>query len=53
MKKIIFLIFLSSCSFKAEHNTLDVMFLNITDSSNVKYNLSLDDKSKEITIKKN
>jgi hypothetical protein len=51
MKKIIFLIFLSSCSFKAENNTLDVMFLNITDSSIEKYNFSLDDKSKKITIK--
>ena len=46
MKKIIFLIFLTSCSFKAEHNTLDVMFLNITDSSIEKYNFSLDDKNK-------
>ncbi len=50
MKKIIFLIFLSSCSFKAEHNTLDVMFLNIEDSSIEKYNFSLDDKYKKITI---
>ena len=50
MKKIIFLIFLSSCSFKAEHNTLDVMFLNIEDSSIEKYNFSLNDKSKKITI---
>ena len=47
MKKIIFLIFLSSCSFKAEHNTLDVMFLNIADSSIEKYIFSLDDKSKK------
>ena len=47
MKKIIFLIFLSSCSFKAEHNTLDVMFLNIENSSIEKYNFSLDDKSKK------
>jgi len=47
MKKIIFLIFLTSCSFKAEHNTLDVMFLNISDSSIEKYNFSLDDKSKK------
>ena len=46
MKKIIFLIILSSCSFKAEHNTLDVMFLNITDSSIEKYNFSFDDKNK-------
>ena len=50
MKKIIFLIFLSSCSFKAEHNTLDIMFLNIEDSSIEKYIFSLDDKSKKITI---
>ena len=47
MKKIIFLIILSSCSFKAENNTLDVMFLNITDSSIEKYNFSLDDKNKK------
>jgi hypothetical protein len=47
MKKIIFLIILSSCSFKAEHNTLDVMFLNITDSSIEKYYFSLDDKNKK------
>ena len=51
MKKIIFLIFLSSCSFKVENNTLDVMFLNITDSSIKKYNFLLGDKSKKITIK--
>ena len=50
MKKTIFLIFLSSCSFKAEHNTLDVMFLNIENSSIEKYNFSLNDKSKKITI---
>ena len=50
MKKIIFLIFLSSCSFKAEYNTLDVMFLNIENSSIEKYNFSLNDKSKKITI---
>jgi len=47
MKKIIFLIILSSCSFKAEHNTLDVMFLNIIDSSIEKYYFSLDDKNKK------
>jgi len=47
MKKIIFLIILSSCSFKAENNTLNVMFLNITDFSIEKYNFSLDDKNKK------
>ena len=52
MKKIIFLIFLSSCSFKAENNTLDVMFLNITDSSIEKYYFSLDDKNKKKQLNK-
>ena len=44
MKKIILLIFLTSCSFKAERNTLDVNYLNINDLSVKEYNFSLDDK---------
>ena len=52
MKKIIFLIFLSSCSFKAEHNTLDIMLINITDSSIEKYNFSMDDMYKKKQLNK-
>ena len=44
MKKIIFLIFLTSCSFKAERNTLDVNYLNINDLSVERFNFSLNDK---------
>ena len=44
MKKIIFLIFLTSCSFKAEQNTLDVNYLNIKNLSVEKYNVKLNDK---------
>ena len=44
MKKIILFIFLTSCSFKAEHNTLDINYLNINDLSVEKYNFSLNNK---------
>ena len=47
MKKIIFLILLTSCSFKAEKNNLDVKYLNIHDFTVGKYSFSLDDKNKE------
>ena len=47
MKKIIFLVILTSCNFKAEHGALDVKYLNINDFSIGKYNVSLDDKVKK------
>ena len=47
MKKIIFLIFITSCSFRAEHNALDIKYLNVNDFSIGKYDISLDDKIKK------
>ena len=45
MKKIIFLILLTSCSFKAEKNTLDVNYLNVNDLTVGKYNFKLNNKN--------
>ena len=45
MKKIMFLIFLTSCSFDAEKNTLDVNYLDLRNLSVGKYNFSLNDKN--------
>ena len=41
MKKIILLLFLSSCSFQAEKNTLDIQYLKIKDLSLGEYQYSL------------
>ena len=50
MKKIILLIFLSSCSFQAEKNTLDIQYLKIKDLSlgEYQYSLNKDIKKKRL-----
>ena len=47
MKKIVFLILLTSCSFEAERNNLNIEYLNISNLSIGKYSFSLDDKNKK------
>jgi len=48
MKKIILLIFLTSCSFQAKKNTLDIQYLKINNLSvgEYKYSLNTDVKKK-------
>jgi len=41
MKKILLLIFLTSCSFEAKKDILDIKYLNVKDLSLGEYNLSL------------
>ena len=50
MKKIILLIFLSSCSFQAKKNTLDIQYLKIKDLSlgEFQYSLNKDIKKKRL-----
>ena len=50
MKKIILLIFLSSCSFQAEKNTLDIQYLKIKDLTlgEKQYSLNKDIKKKRL-----
>tara|TARA_B100000780_G_scaffold212567_1_gene152230 strand:- start:305 stop:466 length:162 start_codon:yes stop_codon:yes gene_type:complete len=47
MRKIILLIFLTSCSFQAKKNTLDIQYLKIKDLSVGEYRYSLNNDLKE------
>jgi len=47
MKQLILLIFLTSCSFQAKKNTLDIQYLKIKDLSLGEYNYSLSNNYKK------
>ena len=51
MKQVILLIFLTSCSFQAKKNTLDIQYLKINDISLGEYNYSLSNNYKKKLIK--
>jgi len=50
MYKIILLIFLTSCSFQAKKNTLNVKYLNIKDLTLKEYWFSSNDDIKKIKL---
>ena len=47
MKKLILFLFLTSCSFQAETNNLDINYLNIKNLNVEKLHFSIDEKIKK------